>query len=77
LLRTVLICLAAAALLGGCGDSEGAGGGRLNVVATTPQLGDFARQVGGDRVRVETILDAKTDPHDYEPRRWAAAPRPT
>ena len=51
----------------GCGD-ESSSDGRTKVVTTTTQLGDFARQVGGDRVEVEAILDAKVDPHDYEPR---------
>jgi len=49
----------------GCGGDRGDG---LEVVATTTQLGDFARQVGGDAVDVHTILRANADPHDYEPR---------
>ena len=59
--------VALAAVVAGCGGSS-SDGGELRVVATTGQLGDFARQVGGGRVSVKTILDAKTDPHDYEPR---------
>jgi len=38
------------------------------VVATTTQNGDFAREVGGDKVDVTQILAPNTDPHDYEPR---------
>ena len=38
------------------------------MVATTTQIGDFAREVGGDAVDVHQILAANTDPHDYEPR---------
>ena len=38
------------------------------MVATTTQLGDFARTIGGDRVDVHQILKPNTDPHDYEPR---------
>ena len=53
-------------VVAGCGDSEPAG--KLRVVATTPQLGDMARQIGGGAAEIETILDEKTDPHDYEPR---------
>ena len=69
-MRIVLIsALTAAVVAAGCGDEgAGAAGGRVSVVATTTQLGDMARQIGGDRVSVETVLDAKTDPHDYEPR---------
>lgn len=66
-MRIVLISLAAALVLAGCGDDAGAGG-RLRVVAATPQLADFARQVGGARVDVDTLVDGRTDPHDYEPR---------
>ena len=65
----VLAALAVAALVAaGCGDGAAGGEGRLRVVATTTQLADFARQVGGDRVAVETIVDPGADPHDFEPR---------
>lgn len=40
---------------------------RLAVVATTMQLQDFARQVGGDRVEVTGILGPQDEPHEYEP----------
>ena len=59
-----------AALLGaGCG-SSGSGGGdeRLDVVATTTQIGDWVREVGGEAVDVHQILQPNTDPHEYEPR---------
>jgi len=38
------------------------------VVATTTQLGDFARHVSGSRADVSQILPPNADPHDYEPR---------
>jgi ABC-type Zn uptake system ZnuABC Zn-binding protein ZnuA len=38
------------------------------VVATTTQIADFARAVGGDAVTVHQILKPNTDPHEYEPR---------
>jgi ABC-type Zn uptake system ZnuABC Zn-binding protein ZnuA/ABC-type Mn2+/Zn2+ transport system permease subunit len=59
--------LAAALLVAGCG-SSGSDSGKVSVVATTTQIGDFARQVGGDAVDVHTLLSPNTDPHDYEPR---------
>jgi zinc/manganese transport system substrate-binding protein/manganese/iron transport system substrate-binding protein len=37
------------------------------VVTTTTQLTDFARVIGGDRVRVYGLLKPNVDPHDYEP----------
>jgi ABC-type Zn uptake system ZnuABC Zn-binding protein ZnuA len=39
----------------------------VSVVTTTTQLTDFARVIGGDRVRVYGVLKANVDPHDYEP----------
>ena len=45
----------------------------VRAVATTTQLGDFARQVGRDRVAVEQILESNADPHSYEPRPSDAA----
>lgn len=52
---------------GGAGDAETSGQG-VAVVATTMQLQDFARQVGGDRVEVTGILGPDDEPHEYEPR---------
>ncbi len=67
--------LAAAALLGlaliatGCGGGSGGDGGeKLTVVATTTQIADFAREVGGEDVEVQQLLQPNSDPHDYEPR---------
>ncbi|MEA2497247.1 MAG: hypothetical protein QOJ29_5158 [Thermoleophilaceae bacterium] len=57
---------AAALLLGGCGGNGG--DSRPVVVATTTQLADFARTVGGNAVDVHQILRPNTDPHEYEPR---------
>jgi len=41
-------------------------GAALNVVATTEDLADLARQVGGDRVKVEAIARGYQDPHFVE-----------
>jgi len=59
--------VALGALLAGCG-SSGSGGEGLRVVATTTQIGDFVREVGGNAVSVDQILQPNTDPHEYEPR---------
>jgi ABC-type Zn uptake system ZnuABC Zn-binding protein ZnuA len=70
--RIVLAALALAAALpfAGCGkDSSGSGSdAALSVVATTTQVGDFVRHVGGGRVAVGQTLAANAEPHDYEPR---------
>jgi ABC-type Zn uptake system ZnuABC Zn-binding protein ZnuA/ABC-type Mn2+/Zn2+ transport system permease subunit len=67
--RTAIAALAAIALLAaGCGSTGGGSGGKLEVVATTTQIGDWVRRVGGNQVDVHQILQPNTDPHDYEPR---------
>lgn len=40
---------------------------RVMIVATIPPLADFARQVGGDRVQVTTLLSSGASPHTFEP----------
>ena len=67
--RTVAVALVALAglTLAGCADS-GSSDGKVDVVATTTQIGDFVREVGGNAVSVDQILQPNTDPHDYEPR---------
>lgn len=58
-----------ALLLAGCGGSGDANGeGRLEVAATTTQVGDLVRAVGGDTVTVNQVLKPNAEPHDYEPR---------
>jgi zinc/manganese transport system substrate-binding protein len=53
----------------GCGSGSGGGGSaQVDVVATTTQIGDWARRVGGDTVDVHQLLQPNSDPHDYEPR---------
>jgi ABC-type Zn uptake system ZnuABC Zn-binding protein ZnuA len=51
---------------GGAGDGDGRGDG-LRVVATTTQVADLVANVGGDRVRVTSLLKPGIDAHDYEP----------
>ncbi len=53
-------------LLAGCRASE-TSGGKLRVVATTTQIGDFARIVGGDRISLTVLLKPNQDAHDFEP----------
>jgi ABC-type Zn uptake system ZnuABC Zn-binding protein ZnuA len=43
-------------------------GGSLKIVTTTPIIADLVRQIGGQRVEVESILPNNADPHDFEPR---------
>ena len=70
LLALAMLLVASSAVLAtGCGDNDSAASGaELTVVATTTQVADFVRNVGGDRVDVHGILGTNADPHDYEPR---------
>jgi ABC-type Zn uptake system ZnuABC Zn-binding protein ZnuA len=65
-----LLLLALASAVAGCGDDggEGGGGGEVAAVATTTIVGDLVRGVGGERVRLDTLVPADADPHDHEPR---------
>jgi zinc transport system substrate-binding protein len=40
---------------------------QLRVAATTPILADLVSAVGGDRVRVATVVPPGADPHTFEP----------
>lgn len=71
--RQLVAALAAAFLatsLAACGsgDTSAGGSGATSVVATTTQVGDFARAVAGERAVVRQILQPNSDPHEYEPR---------
>jgi zinc/manganese transport system substrate-binding protein len=59
----VLVMLMLVACSGSPGGSHG-----LDVVATTTQIGDWARIVAGPDASVHQLLQPNTDPHEYEPR---------
>jgi zinc/manganese transport system substrate-binding protein len=64
-----LLALAVVGATGaGCGGSSSGSDGQLAVVATTTQIGDWVREVGGNAVSINQILQPNTDPHEYEPR---------
>ena len=66
----VLVACLVAVLLAGCsgGDRPSGGDGKvLEVVATTTQVADFTRVLGGDRVRVTGLIKPNVDAHDFEP----------
>jgi ABC-type Zn uptake system ZnuABC Zn-binding protein ZnuA len=53
----------------GCRDAGGGGSDApVTAVATTTQVADLVRNVGGARVSVDGILRPNSDPHEYEPR---------
>jgi zinc/manganese transport system substrate-binding protein len=64
----IAVAIVVGGAFAGCGGTRAADGGRPVVVATTTQLGDIVRNVGGDAVAVHQLLAPNSDPHDYEPR---------
>jgi ABC-type Zn uptake system ZnuABC Zn-binding protein ZnuA len=71
-LKPVAIVLVSLGLvLGACSSGAAAspsGAARLNVVATTTVFADIVRNVGGDRISVDSIIPAGAGPEDYEPK---------
>jgi zinc/manganese transport system substrate-binding protein len=73
--RRIALAALLAALLPG---ASAAAQEKLRVVATFSILGDFVRNVGGDRVEVTTLIGPNNDAHVYQPspadaRKLAAA----
>lgn len=60
-LSMVLMC---GALAAGIGSASAA---QLNAVASFSVLADVVKQVGGDRVKVSSLVPANGDPHEFEP----------
>jgi len=65
-LSALVVSLAVVAVTA-CGKDSDSASGRT-VVATTTQVADLVRQVGGARVSVDGMLRPNADPHEYEPR---------
>jgi zinc/manganese transport system substrate-binding protein len=66
-MRRLLAALLVAVAAAGC-SSASSSGGKLQVVAAENFWGSLAAQLGGDRVKVTSIVHSPgADPHDYEP----------
>ena len=48
----------------GCPEIDGR---EINVVATTPMVGEFVNQVGGENINLTILMPPEADPHTYEP----------
>lgn len=64
------IALASVAMLMAAGTAQADG---LKVVASFSIIGDMARQVGGERISLTTLVGPDADAHVYEPRPQDAA----
>ena len=40
---------------------------KINVLATTPMLGDFVNQIGGENINLTILMPTEADPHTYDP----------
>jgi len=63
-LSIVLIACTGGSSEVGCPEIDGR---EINVVATTPMIGEFVSQVGGDNINLTVLMPAEADPHTYEP----------
>lgn len=69
--RSIVAIVAIATLVAACGSGETSGSptaATLRVVATTTVFADIVRNIGGDRVTVDSIIPAGAGPEDYEPK---------
>ena len=51
----------------GTGTTDEATSDKINVLATTPMLGDFVNEIGGENINLTILMPAETDPHTYDP----------
>ena len=63
-LSLVLIACSGGSAEAGCPEIDGR---EINVVATTPMIGEFVSQVGGDNINLTVLMPSEADPHTYEP----------
>ena len=63
-LSLVLIACSGGSTEAGCPEIDGR---EINVVATTPMIGEFVSQVAGDNINLTVLMSPEADPHTYEP----------
>ena len=63
-LSLVLIACSGGSADAGCPEIDGR---EINVVATTPMIGEFVSQIGGDSINLTVLMPPEADPHTYEP----------
>ena len=63
-LSLVLIACSGGSAEAGCPEIDGR---EINVVATTPMIGEFVSQVGGDNINLTVLMPPEAEPHTYEP----------
>ncbi|MBL6836915.1 MAG: metal ABC transporter substrate-binding protein, partial [Candidatus Actinomarina sp.] len=51
----------------GTGTTDEATSDKINVLVTTPMLGDFVNEIGGENINLTILMPAEVDPHTYDP----------
>ena len=51
----------------GTGTTDEATSDKINVLVTTPMLGDFVNEIGGENINLTILMPAEADPHTYDP----------
>jgi manganese/zinc/iron transport system substrate-binding protein len=64
--RAVWTAVLAIMTMAACAGDAAVDDGRIPVVTTTGMVADVVREVGGDRVRVESLMGPGLDPHMYK-----------
>lgn len=67
LLATAFAAASVTVLAGCATSSETADGGAPSVVATTTQVADFTREVGGEAIEVTALLEPGQSTHSFDP----------
>jgi ABC-type Zn uptake system ZnuABC Zn-binding protein ZnuA len=64
MLTLVLVACSGGSAEAGCPEIDNR---EINVVATTPMIGEFVSQVGGDNINLTVLMSPEADPHTYDP----------
>ena len=48
-------------------ESSSEASGKLNVLATTPMIGEYVDQIGGDNINLTILMPPEANPHTYDP----------
>ena len=64
MLSLVLVACSGGSAEAGCPEIDNR---EINVVATTPMIGEFVSQVGGDNINLTVLIPPEADPHTYDP----------
>ena len=50
---------------------------KLNVLATTPMIGEYVSEIGGDNINLTILMPPEANPHTYDPVSYTHLTLPT